>query len=83
MDGDRFDALTERLHRARTRRTALVGMAALGAAALPGVAGAKRCRPGKRRCNGRCIIKEACCTDSECSPPTDACIDGACVEPPA
>lgn len=82
MGEDRVGEIVEQLRNVSTRRAALFGLSALGAI-VPGTVGAKRCRRGKRKCNGRCILREACCTDAECSPPTSACIRGACVEPPA
>ncbi len=81
MDEQRFDDLVRQLRDARTRRSALAGLIALGVAAAmatPDDASAKGCGRGKRRCGRRCIPRSACCTNANCGP-NGSCVNRVCV----
>jgi hypothetical protein len=85
MDGARLDSLAKRLAGDIDRRRSLRAFAGFGLAGLAALDGqraqGKRRRHGcgrkKRRCHGRCIDRDACCTDAECD--TGVCQDGRCV----
>jgi hypothetical protein len=84
MEADRFDRIAQSL--VTKRRSVLSGLLALGFTALvpdlaTNVAGAKKCKGGKKRCNGTCVsIKSdpnncgACGTSCGSFP----CYHGAC-----
>jgi hypothetical protein len=84
MDATGFDSLARRLAVGVTRRRALRWLGAGGvfaALAGPGLeeAAAAKCRPGKKRCRGRCIPKSRCCpTKARCCRNTDCPRGGIC-----
>jgi hypothetical protein len=89
MDGIRFDDAT-RTWGSRSRRTALrlVAGSALALLSAPighgqAVTKKKKCKHGKKRCQGRCIPKSNCCADADCPAGTgQTCQAGACNCPP-
>ncbi len=91
MDAERFDRIVRVVSQIGSRRRALrqLGGIAAGVAAFtsagPQEAVAARCRPGKKKCRGKCIPKSRCCpTKSRCCRTADCrkgqlCAKGRCV----
>lgn len=87
VDERAFAALVTRLTTVTVTRPSRRGvLRTLGALSLgtivptpsPINAKPKRCKPGKRRCQGRCIPRASCCFAADCAAP-QPCVDGACV----
>jgi hypothetical protein len=71
VDADRFDALVRSISFA-SRRSALGGLLGSGLTLFLAQVGveqvaAKKCKPGRKRCNGRCIPEKDCCRDLDCA----------------